>query len=121
MSYILIAEDDRDILLIIERRLSLAGYTPIWSTGNGREALEKALSEPPRLMILDIMLPELTGLEICRQTKEAFGEQAPKVIITSARGRPTDFQEAYDVGADQYVVKPFSPRQLLDHVKEQIG
>jgi len=121
MSYILIAEDDRDILLLIQRKLELSGYEHIWATADGQEALTKALSDPPSLLILDIMLPNVDGLTICSQVKESYGNMAPPVIITSARGQQNHLEEGRAAGADAYIIKPFSPRDLIEKVDMLMG
>jgi CheY-like chemotaxis protein len=74
MSYILVAEDDRDLLLLVQRKLELSGYENVWMTHNGEEALKHALESPPRLMILDIMLPGMDGLTVCSEVKDKLGE-----------------------------------------------
>lgn len=116
MSYILVAEDDRDLQLLIQRKLELSGYTDIWTTTDGQAALDKALSDPPRLLILDIMLPSLDGLAICQEVKATFGADAPPIIITSARGQREHLEEGRSSGADAYIIKPFSPRDLIAKV-----
>lgn len=117
MGYILVAEDDRDMLLLTQRKLELSGYTNVWSTDDGRAALEQALADPPMLMILDIMLPGLDGLSVCAEVKAKLGTKAPPVIITSARGQKTHLREGEMAGADAYLVKPFSPNDLIAQVK----
>lgn len=121
MTYILIAEDDRDISLLVQRKLEISGYPDVWSTRNGEEALQKALQDPPRLMILDIMLPDLDGLHICEQVKEALGASAPPVIIMSARGQKNHLEEGRIAGADAYIIKPFSPRDLIQTVDDLLA
>jgi DNA-binding response OmpR family regulator len=116
MAYILIAEDDRDILLLIQRRLELGGYTEVWTTMDGQEALDQALEQPPALLILDIMLPHVDGLSICQTVKQEFGPQAPPVIVISARGSRENIEEGRAAGADVYLVKPFAPRDLVAHI-----
>ncbi|MBZ0308334.1 MAG: response regulator transcription factor [Anaerolineae bacterium] len=121
MGYILIAEDDRDILNLMRRKIELSGYTDIWTTGDGQEALDRALSEPPRLMILDVMLPHVDGLSICSAVKQQLGEKAPPVLVVSARGQRMHFEEASKVGADIYMPKPFSMRDFVDNIRTLIG
>jgi DNA-binding response OmpR family regulator len=120
MTYILVAEDDPHIQLLIQRKLELAGYK-VQSTPDGDIALRMALENPPRLLLLDVMLPGQNGLEICRQVKEQFGTQAPKVIIVSARGQQDDVEAGDAVGADDYLIKPFQPRDLLERVEAVLG
>ncbi|HLY26985.1 MAG TPA: response regulator [Aggregatilineales bacterium] len=116
MTNVLIAEDDPHIQLLIRKQLEVAGYR-VWATLDGEEALRHALEQPPDILVLDIMLPGKDGLEICRQVKEHFGAKAPPVIIISARGQEMDVEAGDSVGADDYIIKPFSPRALLEHVQ----
>jgi DNA-binding response OmpR family regulator len=117
VSYILIAEDDPHIQLLIQRKLETAGYK-VRATPDGDEALKMALADLPRIMLLDVMLPGLTGLEICYKIKQQLGRAAPPVIIISARGQQADVDAGETAGADDYLIKPFSPRDLLDHVEK---
>lgn len=116
MSRILVAEDELHILLLIQRILESAGYTVI-PTGDGNEALRLALSERPNLLLLDIMLPGREGLEICREVKTSLGHEAPPVVLISARGQQVDVEAGLNAGADDYIIKPFSPRLLLARVQ----
>jgi DNA-binding response OmpR family regulator len=116
MSRILVAEDELHILLLIQRILESAGYTVI-ATGDGNKALELALKEKPDLLLLDIMLPGREGLEICREVKASLGSEAPPVILISARGQQVDVETGLNAGADDYVIKPFSPRLLLERLQ----
>lgn len=117
MTYILIADDEHDILLLMRRKLEISGFSDIWTAEDGQEALEKALSDPPALMILDVMLPNLNGLEICIRVKNALGTEAPRVIMVSARGQPHEVLAGYEAGADVYITKPFSPGDLVAEVR----
>jgi two-component system alkaline phosphatase synthesis response regulator PhoP len=116
MSLILVAEDEPHILLLIQRKLEAAGYTVITTT-NGDDALKLALQEKPDLLLLDIMLPGREGLEICREVKQALGQDAPPVILISALGQQIDVEAGIAAGADDYIIKPFSPRLLLEHIQ----
>jgi DNA-binding response OmpR family regulator len=120
MTYILIAEDDPHIQLLIQRKLETAGYK-VRTTSDGGEALQMVLDDPPRILLLDLMLPGMTGLEVCRNVKEQLGNKAPSVIIVSARGQQSDVDAGESAGADDYLIKPFSPRDLLDHVETILG
>ncbi len=116
MTYILIAEDDPHIQLLIQRKLETAGYK-VRTTPDGEEALKMALAEQPRIVLLDVMLPGRTGLEVCYEIKQRLGKTAPPIIIISARGQQSDVDAGESAGADDYLIKPFSPRDLLDHVE----
>lgn len=119
MSTILVAEDESHILLLIQRKLELAGYT-ILTTSDGEEALQLALQNKSDLLILDVMLPGREGLEVCREVKATLGDKAPFVILISARGQHMDVEAGMDAGADDYIIKPFSPRALLERVDKAL-
>jgi DNA-binding response OmpR family regulator len=116
MSYVLIAEDDPHILLLIQRKLETAGYK-VRATPDGSEALRMVMDEIPRIVLLDVMLPGHSGLTVCHKLKQQLGADSPPVIIISARGQQTDVDAGMAAGADDYLIKPFSPRDLLDHVE----
>ena len=114
MNKILIVEDDHNIALGIEDNLKMEGFAPVLAH-DGHEALEKVKTEKPDLIILDIMLPKLRGLDVCRKLKED-GSKTP-IIILSALGQESDKVAGLELGADDYVTKPFSPRELVTRVK----
>src|SRR5258708_9409286 len=116
MSYVLIAEDDAHIRLLIQRKLETGGYK-VRATPNGAEALQMALDDPPRIVLLDVMLPGMNGLDVCHSIKTALAVKAPPVIIISARGNQTDVSAGEAAGADDYLVKPISPHDLLERVE----
>lgn len=116
MTRILVAEDEPHILLLIQRKLETAGYVVTTAT-NGNDALEMALRERPDLLLLDILMPGREGLEICKEVKSAYGDSAPPVIIISALGQQIDVEAGISAGADDYIIKPFSPRALLERVQ----
>src|SRR5579859_3145471 len=104
MGYILIAEDDAHIRLLIQRKLETAGYK-VRTTPNGSEALKMALDDPPRMVLLDIMLPGMDGLEVCQAIKSELATKAPFVIIISAKGSEDDVSAGEAAGADDYLIK----------------
>jgi two-component system phosphate regulon response regulator PhoB len=120
MPHILVAEDETHILLLVQRKLEGAGYS-VRATGNGDEALRLALEHKPDLLLLDIGLPGRNGLEICQEIKTEFGDEAPPVILISARGQQVDVDAGRAAGADDYIIKPFSPRLLLEHVENALA
>ena len=109
---ILIIEDDRDIVEMLEYNLSEAGYDTI-SALNGRDGVELAGKERPDLIVLDIMLPIIDGFEVCRMLKNDDAVAHIPIIILSARSQETDKIVGLELGADDYVTKPFSPRELI--------
>jgi two-component system alkaline phosphatase synthesis response regulator PhoP len=120
MKRILVAEDESHILLLIQRKLESAGYV-VHTASDGNDALKLALQEKHDLLLLDVMLPGREGLDICREVKAALGDEAPPVILMSARGQQLDVEAGRKAGADDYIIKPFSPRQLLEHVEAALG
>src|SRR5262245_14612131 len=110
---VLVAEDDVNVADVVGRYLEREGFE-VEVVGDGRDALERALVDPPDLMVLDLMLPGLDGLEICRRVRAL----APvPVIMLTAKGDEADRVAGLELGADDYVAKPFSPRELTARVK----
>ncbi len=118
--YILVVEDDPSIQLLIVRKLQTAGYT-IRAFDKGKQALKVALETPPRIALLDIMLPDSSGLDLCRTLKRELGSNAPPIILISARGQSSDVNAGQAVGADDYVIKPFAPSDLLARVQRLLA
>ncbi|MFA5143426.1 MAG: response regulator transcription factor [Candidatus Omnitrophota bacterium] len=114
MAKILIVEDDKHILTGLVDNLTLEGYKTIIAR-DGKEALVQARERSPDLIILDIMLPKLNGFEVCKSLRKT-GANIP-IIILSARAQESDKVLGLELGADDYVTKPFSPRELLTRVK----
>ena len=111
---ILIAEDDPNILTIAKLVLERVGQHEVISATNGREALNAAIGSPFDLIILDGMMPELSGTEVCRQYKEQSAHQAP-VIFLSAKSTQADIQEFLTLGIG-YIQKPFNPQTLCQQI-----
>jgi DNA-binding response OmpR family regulator len=110
---VLIIEDDPTVAEVVGRYLAREGYEVEIAT-DGAAGLERALADPPELVILDLMLPSLGGLEVCQRIRAA----APvPVIMLTALGEETDRIVGLELGADDYVAKPFSPRELTARVK----
>jgi DNA-binding response OmpR family regulator len=109
---ILVAEDDRDIAELIGRYLKKAGWTP-WITASGDEALAHARKHPVDVAILDVMLPGMSGLEVCRSLRTDPSTAALPIIIVTARAEETDRIIGLEIGADDYISKPFSPNELV--------
>jgi DNA-binding response OmpR family regulator len=111
---ILVVEDDPKTVQSVRLYLEHAGYAVI-ASGDGREALARAQDEPrPDLVVLDLMLPGLDGFEVCRRLREI--SDVPIIMLT-ARSTEEDRLEGLDLGADDYVIKPFSPRELAARVR----
>ena len=110
---VLIVEDDPNVAEVVGRYLEREGYE-VETVADGAEGLRRALASPPDLVVLDLMLPSLNGLEVCRRLREAV---AVPVIMLTARGEEADRITGLELGADDYVAKPFSPRELTARVK----
>lgn len=113
---ILIVEDEEDIRELIHFHLFKNQYTII-EAANGKEALDLASSQKPDLILLDIMLPEIDGIEVCQKLKEDPELGDIKIIFLSAKGAEEDVVRGLELGADDYVTKPFSPKILMARVK----
>jgi DNA-binding response OmpR family regulator len=114
---VLVADDDADILSLVRLRLERSGYSVV-SARNGAEALELARERRPDLAILDVAMPELTGLEVTQRLREEHLDVP--VILLTARARDVDVAAGADAGADVYVTKPFSPQELETRVRAQV-
>ncbi len=112
--HILVIEDEEDILALIHYNLVKAGYRVECAT-SGEEGLEKAASLHPDLVVLDLMLPGINGIEVCRRLREAHGGGAAIVMLT-AKGEEADVVAGLEQGADDYLTKPFSPQILLARI-----
>lgn len=114
--HILIVEDEEDIRELIHYNLSREGYH-VSEAGTGEAGLRIARERKPDLMILDLMLPGIDGLEVCRMVKSDSDLRDVPVIIVTARGEEPDIVTGLELGADDYVTKPFSPRVLVARVR----
>ena len=113
---ILVVEDEDDLRDIIIYNLDREGYKTIGAE-TGEQGLEQAIKMNPDLMILDLMLPGMNGLDVCRQIKQDENTHAMPIIIVSAKGEEADIITGLELGADDYVSKPFSPHILLARVR----
>jgi two-component system alkaline phosphatase synthesis response regulator PhoP len=113
---ILIVEDDRDIVEMVEYNLRDEGYATV-SALNGEDGVNSARKERPDLIILDIMLPVMDGFEVCRALKSDEATARIPIIILSAKSQETDKVVGLELGADDYVTKPFSPRELIARIR----
>src|ERR1700687_3369247 len=113
MPRVLIVHDAPNVSEVVARYLEREGYR-VETVHDGSLGLERALADPPDLMVLDLMLPGLGGLEVCRRLRAAV---PVPVIMLTARGEEIDRITGLELGADDYVAKPFSPRELTARVK----
>ena len=116
---ILIVEDERQLVKTLEYNFHREGFETIVSH-EGTEGLRKAQTFLPDLVLLDLMLPGLTGLEICRELKAGDKTRDIPIIMLTARAEETDQVVGFSMGADDYVTKPFSPKVLIQRIKAQL-
>jgi len=113
---ILLVEDEDDLASIVEYHLDKAGYT-VLRAANGQAALDALENVDVALVLLDLMLPDMSGVEICRHIRSHVSIQNLPVIMVTAKGEEIDRVIGFEVGADDYVVKPFSSRELVLRIK----
>lgn len=114
--YALIVEDDKDIARLIDFHLSRGGFRT-HSVDSGKAALERVRVDPPDVVLLDIMLPDVDGLTICHEMREDPKTNDLPIVMVSAKGEEEDVIAGLELGADDYVVKPFSPNVLIARVR----
>jgi DNA-binding response OmpR family regulator len=112
---IVVADDDPDILDLVVFKLTQAGYDPV-AVGDGDAALAAIEADLPRLAILDVMMPGLSGMDVLRRVRANEATRDLDVILLTARAREADVDTGFATGASDYVVKPFSPRELMHRV-----
>ena len=117
MKNILIVDDEPNILMSLEFLMKKEGYN-VFIARDGREALDIIESDTPEVVVLDIMMPEVDGYEVCTAIKTDPNLEHIKVIFLSSKVKEEDIQKGYDVGADLYLTKPFSTRTLVKKVRE---
>jgi two-component system phosphate regulon response regulator PhoB len=113
---ILVVDDERDLQSLLDFNLRQAGFETVLAS-TGEQALQSVRRRVPDLVLLDLMLPDLPGTEVCRQVKSDPRTRAVPVVMLTARGEELDRVVGFELGADDYVVKPFSMRELVLRVK----
>ncbi|HEY0550970.1 MAG TPA: response regulator, partial [Verrucomicrobiae bacterium] len=113
---ILVVDDEPDALELIQYNLKAAGYDVV-TAADGEEALKKARASQPALVILDVMLPEVDGLEVCKTLRREPTTSSIPIIMLTAKAAEIDRVLGLELGADDYVTKPFSPREMVLRVK----
>ncbi|MFA5103823.1 MAG: response regulator [Candidatus Margulisiibacteriota bacterium] len=120
MKNILVIEDVEDHLEIVKLILEQHGYNILVAT-TGLEGLKCARANSPDLVILDVVLPEMNGYEVCKEIKNGADTKEMPVIMLSVRSNPEDIETAYKAGANKYITKPFNLEDLIKEVKKQLG
>ncbi|MHB1198286.1 MAG: response regulator transcription factor [Polaromonas sp.] len=116
---ILVADDEPNIVISLEYLMKREGYTVLIAR-DGQEALEAIAREKPDLVLLDVMMPRKSGFEVCQAVRASEDLQATKILMLTAKGRDTDIAKGLAMGADAYMTKPFSTRELVQKVADML-
>jgi DNA-binding response OmpR family regulator len=117
---ILVADDEPNIVISLEYLMKREGYTVLVAR-DGQEALDAIARDRPDLVLLDVMMPKKSGFEVCQAVRASEELQATKILMLTAKGRDTDVAKGLALGADAYMTKPFSTRELVQKVAEMLG
>mgnify|MGYP001102917340 FL=1 len=116
---ILIADDEPNILISLEFLMKREGYE-VHLARDGQEALDALRREHPRLVLLDVMMPKKTGFEVCQEVRNDDAIRSTLILMLTAKGRETDVVKGLALGADAYMTKPFSTRELVQKVRSML-
>ncbi len=117
---VLVVEDDPTILQLLDVNFEMEGFTVLRAT-DGAIGLEQAQAHRPDIIVSDVMMPNMSGLELVAALKSDDATKAIPVILLSAKAQGTDIRQGIDVGADEYMTKPFEPLDLIDRVNALLG
>ena len=117
---VLIADDEPNIVISLEYLLEHAGYQ-VQVARDGQETLDAIARQPPDLVLLDVMLPRVSGFDVCQKIRENPAWQHVRVVILSAKGREVEMSKGLALGAHAYITKPFSTQDLLAQIRAQLG
>ena len=120
---LLIVDDEPHIRMLIEQTLEELEDVGVnfFSAENGEQALEIIQTENPQLVFLDVMMPKMNGMEVCRRVKKELGLNKVFIVLLTAKGQELDRQKGQEVGADLYMTKPFDPEVILAKAREVLG
>ena len=117
---ILVADDEPNIVISLEYLMQREGYTVLVAR-DGQEALDMIERDRPDLVLLDVMMPKKSGFEVCQAVRASPALQATQILMLTAKGRDTDVAKGLALGADAYMTKPFSTRELAQKVAEMLA
>lgn len=120
MANVLVVDDDADVAELVRTVLSIAGHA-VTVAGDGERGIAAASTAHPDLIVLDWMMPGMTGIEVCRTLRQDRAFDDTRIIMLTAKSAQTDIDAARGAGADDYVVKPFAPRELRRRVAELLA
>ncbi len=116
---ILIVDDEPNIVVPLEFLMKQSGYE-VTIARNGKEVFDSIATERPDLILLDIMLPDINGFEICHSIRTDYDMQDVKIILLTAKSRDADINKGMAMGADAYIIKPFSTKDLVQKINDMI-
>ncbi|WP_020559135.1 response regulator transcription factor [Thiofilum flexile] len=117
---VLIADDEPNILISLEFLMKREGFR-VLVAHNGQEALDQIANETPSLILLDVMMPKKTGFDVCQELRAQEAYQNIPILILTAKGRDTDIAKGMALGANDYMLKPFSTKELVQKVRDMLG
>ena len=120
MHKLLVADDEPYIIILLEYLMKRAGYQVLLAT-DGQQALETIQRERPALVLLDVMMPGKTGFEVCQEVRADPALDGVRILMLTAKGRENDISKGMALGANAYMTKPFSTRELVQKVAEMLG
>jgi DNA-binding response OmpR family regulator len=120
VSLIFIVDDDPDVRELVEYKLIQSGHA-VLSAANGQEALRLVPEALPELLLLDVMMPGISGFDVLTRLRAAAATKSMPIIMLTAKAQETDAERGFTLGADDYVLKPFSPRELMSRVDAQLA
>lgn len=120
MTKILVVDDEEPVYSYLQKKLTKLGYTAL-TAEDGEEAIEKAFSNTPDIIILDVKLPKLSGIEVCKRLKSEDRTKHIPIIILSAKAQSSEIREGLEAGANKYLCKPVSFPDILKEIKEYEG
>ena len=116
---ILITDDEPNILISLEYLMKREGYQ-VSVARDGQEAIDAVARDKPRLVLLDVMMPKKTGFEVCQALRADEANRDIRILLLTAKGRETDVAKGLGMGADAYMMKPFSTRELTEKVRQML-
>ena len=117
---VLIADDEPNILISLEFLLKREGYD-VKLARDGQEAIDAIVAHRPDLVLLDVMMPRKTGFDVCQEVRALESVKDTRILMLTAKGRDTDVAKGLALGANAYMTKPFSTRELVDQVAQMLG
>ncbi len=117
---VLIADDEPNILISLEFLMKREGYRVLLAH-DGQEACDLIMTERPDLLLLDVMMPKKTGFDVCHEVRAHADFKDTPILLLTAKGRDTDVAKGLAVGANAYMIKPFSTKELVQKVREMLG